>query len=102
MIREGLAGFAGSAHRGVLLEIGGRHDPGRLLQRQPRQHDGGGPGPGASAGNRPVRWPSWEPWPNWVRTAREIHEQTGRELAAGPVDLLIAVGKNARPLGDRL
>ena len=97
LIRVGLAGFAGSPHRGILLEISGRivlddsynANPVsmgaaiRALQRLP-----------ATGRTVAVLGAMAELGPDSVK----IHEQTGRDLAAGQVDLLIAVGKNAHPL----
>ena len=98
VIRSGLAGFAGSPHRGVLLEIVGRIVLDDSYNANPVSMEAAGralerlPGAGRTVA---VLGAMAELGPDSVR----IHEQTGRKLAAGPVDLLIAVGKNAHPLG---
>jgi UDP-N-acetylmuramoyl-tripeptide--D-alanyl-D-alanine ligase len=99
VIREGLSGFAGSAHRGVLLEIGGRLILDDCYNANPVSMIAAGrtlgrlPGSGRTVA---ILGAMAELGPD----SALIHEQTGRELAAGPVDLLILVGKNARPLGE--
>ena len=98
VIRVGLAGFAGSPHRGVLLEIGGRIVLDDCYNANPVSMVAAGgalgrlPGAGRAVA---VLGAMAELGPD----SASIHDQTGRELAAGPVDLLIAVGKNAHPLG---
>ena len=97
LILAGLEKFAGSPHRGILLEIGGRTVLDDCYNANPVSMEAAGralgrlPGTGravALLGAMAELGPDSE----------LIHEQTGRELAAGPVDILIAVGKNARPL----
>lgn len=97
-IGSGLAGFAGSPHRGVLLEIVGRIVLDDSYNANPVSMEAAGralgrlPGAGRAVA---VLGAMAELGPDSAR----IHEQTGRKLAASPVDLLIAVGKNAHPLG---
>jgi len=97
LIRAGLAGFAGSPHRGILLEIGGRIVLDDSYNANPVSMEAAGRALGRlSATGRTVAvlGAMAELGPDSVK----LHEQTGRELANGPVDLLIAVGKNAHPL----
>jgi UDP-N-acetylmuramoyl-tripeptide--D-alanyl-D-alanine ligase len=98
-ITAGLTGFSGSAHRGVLLEIGGRQILDDSYNANPvsmvtaGQALGRLPGAGrcvAVLGAMAELGPA----------SAAIHEKTGRQLADGPVDLLIVVGKKARPLGE--
>ncbi len=98
-IREGLDGFTGSDHRGILLEIGGRmvlddsYNANPVSMIAAARTLGRLPGGGRSVA---ILGAMAELGPD----SDLIHEQTGRELAAGPLDLLIVVGKNARPLGE--
>ena len=97
LILAGLDNFAGSPHRGILLEIGGRIVLDDCYNANPVSMEAAGralgrlPGTGKTVA---VLGAMAELGANSER----IHEQTGRELAAGPVDMLIAVGENARPL----
>jgi UDP-N-acetylmuramoyl-tripeptide--D-alanyl-D-alanine ligase len=97
VIRTGLEGFAGSPHRGVLLEIGGRIILDDSYNANPVSMGAAGralgrlPGEGLAVA---VLGAMAELGPD----SELIHEQTGRELAAGPLELLIAVGKSAHPL----
>jgi UDP-N-acetylmuramoyl-tripeptide--D-alanyl-D-alanine ligase len=98
-IRAGLAGFAGSVHRGVMLRIAGRTvlddsynaNPGSVLAacRTLAQLPGDGLTV-AVLGHMAELGPDSE----------TIHENTGRELAAGDLDILLAVGEKARPLSE--
>ena len=98
VIRSGLAGFVGAPHRGVLLEIADRIVLDDSYNANPVSMEAAGlalgrlPGAGRAVA---VLGAMAELGPD----SACIHEQTGRKLAAGPVDLLIAVGENARPLG---
>ncbi len=97
LIRTGLTEFAGSPHRGILLEIGGRIVLDDSYNANPVSIEAAGralgrlPGTGSAVA---VLGAMAELGPD----SEKIHEQTGRELATGPVNMLIAVGKNARPL----
>jgi UDP-N-acetylmuramoyl-tripeptide--D-alanyl-D-alanine ligase len=98
VIRAGLAGFKGSAHRGVLMEIGGRIVLDDSYNANPVSMAAAGLALGRLPGNGKtvaVLGAMAELGPE----SDQIHQQTGRELASGPVDILIAVGKNARLLG---
>jgi len=98
VIRAGLAGFIGSAHRGILLEIGGRVVLDDSYNANPVSM--------AAAGRALGRLPGTGQtvavlgaMAELGSDSEQIHLQTGKELAAGPVDVLIAVGENARPFG---
>ncbi len=97
LIRTGLTKFAGSPHRGILLKIGGRIVLDDSYNANPVSMEAAGRALGRLSGSGralAVLGAMAELGPD----SEKIHEQTGRELAAGPVDILIAVGKNARPL----
>ncbi len=97
LILAGLENFAGSPHRGIMLEIGGRIVMDDSYNANPVSMEAAGralgrlPGTGSAVA---VLGAMAELGPD----SNKIHEQTGRDLAAGPLDMLIAVGKNARPL----
>jgi UDP-N-acetylmuramoyl-tripeptide--D-alanyl-D-alanine ligase len=99
VIRQGLADFQGSPHRGVLLDLGGRtilddsYNANPVSMVAAAEALGRLPGAGLAVG---VLGAMAELGPD----SADIHEQTGRNLAAGPLDLLIVVGKNARPLAE--
>jgi UDP-N-acetylmuramoyl-tripeptide--D-alanyl-D-alanine ligase len=97
LILAGLDKFEGSPHRGILLEIGGRIVLDDSYNANPVSMEAAGRALGRLSGKGKtvaVLGAMAELGPD----SEKIHEQTGRELAAGPVDILIAVGKNARPL----
>ncbi len=96
-IREGLSHFAGSAHRGVLLEIGGR----LVLDDSYNANPASMVTAGAAAGRLPGEGRTVAIlgfMGELGSNSAAIHERTGLELAAGPVDVLLAVGENAHPL----
>ncbi len=97
-IREGLAGFVGSAHRGVLTKIAGRTVLDDCYNANPVSMLAAGRAVGRLPGSGPVV-AVLGAMAELGDDSSAIHEDTGKRLAAGPVDLLIAVGKNARPLG---
>ncbi len=99
-IRAGLAKFAGSPHRGVVLEIGGRVVLDDAYNANP-----------ASMIAAVAALLSLDEGSESTRTfavlghmaelgedADEIHRETGRQLAASDLDILVAVGTAARPL----
>jgi len=97
-IRAGLAGFTGSPHRGVLLEIEGRIVLDDCYNANPVSMVEAGRALRFLAGRGrvvAVLGAMAELGPD----SANIHEETGKEMAAGPVDLLIAVGEKAHPLG---
>jgi len=97
VIAAGLDRFVGSAHRGVLLEMGGRIILDDCYNANPDSMVAAGTALGRLEGaGKPVAilGAMAELGPD----SREIHEQTGRRLAKGPVEILIAVGENARGL----
>ena len=97
-VRAGLKNFTGSAHRGILLEIGGRMVLDDSYNANPVSMVTGGvavgrlPGKGRAIA---ILGAMGELGPD----SADIHERTGLELANGPVQVVIAVGENARPLG---
>jgi len=96
-LRRGLAAFAGSPHRGVCLEMGGRVILDDAYNANPRSMVAAVrallalPGTG-----RAVALLGWmaELGPD----SDAIHAQTGRELAALGLDELVTVGETAAPL----
>jgi UDP-N-acetylmuramoyl-tripeptide--D-alanyl-D-alanine ligase len=98
-IARGLAGFRGSPHRAVLLRIGGRlvlddaynANPGSMAAAA--RAVAALPGGGCAVA---VLGAMAELGPDSV----EIHRQTGRQVAAAGVQVLVAVGENARGLRE--
>jgi UDP-N-acetylmuramoyl-tripeptide--D-alanyl-D-alanine ligase len=96
-MRRGLAAFAGSAHRGVLLEIEGRvvlddaynANPGSMKAAVKTLVELGGEGRAlAVLGHMAEMGPD----------AADIHREVGKALAASGVDTLLAVGPEAEHL----
>ncbi len=97
-IERGLENFIGSAHRGILLEIGGR----LILDDSYNANPVSMVAAGASVGRLPGGGRTVAVLGAMGELGAEseaIHERTGLELANGPVEILIAVGENAHPLG---
>ena len=101
-IRQGLGAFIGSPHRGVKLEIAGRivlddaynANPGSMTAAVQSLLDLGG---GQMAGRTfAVLGHMAELGPDAV----EIHRETGRQLGATALDILVAVGTQARALSE--
>ena len=98
-IARGLAGFAGSPHRGVVLRIGGR----TVLDDAYNAN----PGSVAAAARALVALPGGGRTIAVLGAMAELgdgsealHRETGAIVAAAGVDLLVAVGENARPLRE--
>ncbi|MEN8006920.1 MAG: UDP-N-acetylmuramoyl-tripeptide--D-alanyl-D-alanine ligase [Candidatus Krumholzibacteriota bacterium] len=97
-IGAGLENFSGSPHRGILLEIGGRLVLDDCYNANPVSMVTAS----AAAGRLPGRGRTIAilgAMGELGDDSAAIHERTGLDLADGPVDVLIAVGENARPLG---
>ena len=98
-LRAGLQAFTGSPHRGVVLTWRGRTILDDSYNANPRSMLAAAqaldqlPGTGLRIA---VLGPMAELGPR----TEEIHRATGAELAAGPVDILVAVGEAARPLAE--
>ncbi|MBU8870482.1 MAG: UDP-N-acetylmuramoyl-tripeptide--D-alanyl-D-alanine ligase [Gemmatimonadales bacterium] len=98
-IAEGLRNFRGSAHRGVLLDIGGRKILDDCYNANPTsmvaaaEALAGVPGPGrliAVLGHMG----------ELGSHSREFHVETGRCLAAGPVEVLVTVGEQTESMAE--
>jgi UDP-N-acetylmuramoyl-tripeptide--D-alanyl-D-alanine ligase len=96
-IRRGLAGFAGSPHRGIVLELGGRIILDDCYNANPASMVAAGQALGKMAGSGRTLAVLGHMAELGDRSV-EIHKKTGRDLAQGPVGILIAVGENARPM----
>ncbi len=97
-IAAGMKNFAGSAHRGVLLEIGGR----MILDDSYNANPVSMVTAGATLGRLPGAGRAVAilgAMGELGSDSEAIHERTGLELANGPVEILISVGENAHPLG---
>ena len=98
IIRAGLDNFVGSAHRGILMEIGGRTVMDDSYNANPVSMVTAGaslgrlPGPGRAVAILGAMG-------ELGSDSEAIHHRTGLELANGPVEVLIAVGENAHALG---
>ncbi len=101
-IREGLTGFSGSPHRGIRLEIGGRivlddaynANPGSMLAAARAVVDL--TGDSVTSRSLAVFGHMAELGPE----GPDIHRETGQRLAATGLDVLVAVGLEARPLSE--
>lgn len=96
-IADGLAGFQGSPHRAVLLRLGGR----TVLDDSYNAN----PGSMAAAARALVALPGGGRAVAALGTmaelgpdSLEIHRETGRQVAAAGVGILVVVGENARGL----
>ena len=98
-MRRGLAGFRGSAHRSFVLEVGGRIILDDAYNANPASM--------LAAAGAVARLPETgralavlghmaELGPD----SEDLHRQTGRQLAAGRLDVLIAVGAEAALLAE--
>jgi UDP-N-acetylmuramoyl-tripeptide--D-alanyl-D-alanine ligase len=98
-LRRGLATFAGSPHRGVRLDLGGRRVLDDAYNANPRSMVAAARSllalPG---GGRTVAVLGW--MAELGDDADAIHRRTGAELAALGLDELVAVGDAAAPLAE--
>ena len=98
-IRTGLGNFAGSPHRGVLLVMGGR----MVLDDSYNANPGSVRAACRSLGRlaeKGLRIGVLGAMAEMGPDSDAIHENTGRELASEDLDILVAVGKNARLLSE--
>jgi UDP-N-acetylmuramoyl-tripeptide--D-alanyl-D-alanine ligase len=98
-MRRGLAGFAGSPHRGIILEMGGRTILDDCYNANPASMVAAGQALGKLPG-RGGLLAVLGAMAELGDESRAIHEKTGRDLARGPVEVLVAVGENARALAE--
>jgi len=100
-IRTGLASFSGSAHRGVVSTVGGRVVLDDCYNANPTSMMAAAQAllglAGSAAPGRTIAVLGH--MAELGDAATEIHRQTGRDLAGTGLDVLVAVGEDARPLG---